>query len=84
MFYHGKLKPKAGTLVIFPATWTYNHKGAMPLSGDKYVITGWVSNKDTPKDAKPAESVKPKDAKPKDAKPKDARPPRMLDRRMLS
>jgi len=45
MFYHGKIKPKAGTLVIFPATWTYNHKGAMPLSSDKYVVTGWVSNK---------------------------------------
>ena len=61
MFYHGKLKPKAGTLVIFPATWTYNHKGAMPLSGDKYIITGWVSNKDP----------KPEDPKPEDPKPED-------------
>lgn len=34
-----KIKPQAGTLVIFPATWTYYHKGEIPLSGDKYIIT---------------------------------------------
>lgn len=40
-FYNGKVKPKAGKLILFPATWTYNHKGNMPISNDKYIITGW-------------------------------------------
>ena len=69
MFYHGKIKPRAGTLVIFPATWTYNHKGAMPLSSDKYIITGWVSNKGTKQKAKNAE---PQEDASADAKPPDA------------
>ena len=42
-FYNGKVKPEAGKLLLFPATWTYNHKGNMPKSHDKYIITGWVS-----------------------------------------
>ena len=46
LFFHGKLKPKAGTVIIFPATWTYNHKECIPIGCDKYVVTGWVSNKD--------------------------------------
>jgi hypothetical protein len=37
-----KIKPKAGQLVLFPATWTYPHRGMMPKSSDKYIITGWL------------------------------------------
>lgn len=37
-----KIKPKAGSLLIFPACWTYPHKGEVPLSSDKYIITGWM------------------------------------------
>ena len=44
LFYNGKVKPEAGKLLLFPATWTYNHKGNMPKSNDKYIITGWVYN----------------------------------------
>lgn len=40
-FYNGKIKPETGKLLLFPATWTYNHKGNMPISNDKYIITGW-------------------------------------------
>lgn len=40
-FYNGKVKPEAGKLLLFPATWTYNHKGNMPISNDKYIVTGW-------------------------------------------
>lgn len=36
------IKPEAGKLVLFPATWTYPHCGKIPLSSDKYIITGWV------------------------------------------
>lgn len=42
-FLFGKIKPKAGKLLIFPATWTYFHKGNVPISNDKYIITGWLS-----------------------------------------
>jgi len=43
-FLDGKVKPTAGKLLLFPATWTYMHKGAVPISNDKYIITGWVSS----------------------------------------
>lgn len=33
------IKPEQGKLVIFPATWKYLHRGAKPLSNDKYIIT---------------------------------------------
>ena len=36
------IKPTPGRLVIFPASWTYPHCGKMPLSNDKYILTGWV------------------------------------------
>jgi len=37
-----KVKPEAGKLLFFPATWTYPHRGIMPISNDKYIITGWI------------------------------------------
>jgi hypothetical protein len=37
-----KIKPEKGKLVIFPALWCYPHSGLMPISGDKYIITGWI------------------------------------------
>ena len=40
-FLYGKIKPKKGKFVLFPATWTYLHKGNMPISNDKYIVTGW-------------------------------------------
>lgn len=42
-FLNGKIIPTAGKLILFPATWTYIHKGNVPLSNDKYIITGWLS-----------------------------------------
>jgi hypothetical protein len=36
------VKPTTGKLVLFPATWTYPHCGKMPISGDKYILTGWI------------------------------------------
>lgn len=36
------IKPKQGSLLFFPATWTYPHSGEMPISNDKYIITGWI------------------------------------------
>jgi len=33
------VKPKAGRVVCFPPTFMYPHKGAMPISGPKYIIS---------------------------------------------
>lgn len=35
------IKPEKGKLVFFPASWTYPHRGKMPISNDKYIITNW-------------------------------------------
>jgi len=37
-----KIKPEAGKLILFPAVWPYGHRGVTPISGDKYICTGWV------------------------------------------
>ena len=36
------IKPQTGKLVIFPATWTFPHTGKIPISNNKYILTGWV------------------------------------------
>lgn len=36
-----KIRPEKGKLVLFPATWTYPHRGIMPISDNKYIITSW-------------------------------------------
>ena len=43
-FYHQKvkLKPKKGSLVIFPAFFTHLHKGHIPVSDDKYILNFWL------------------------------------------
>lgn len=42
IFQHVKIRPEPGKLLLFPAQWCFPHCGLMPLSGDKYVITGWL------------------------------------------
>lgn len=37
-----RIKPEAGKLLLFPATWTYPHRGMMPISNNKYIVTGWI------------------------------------------
>ena len=37
-----KIKPKKGSLVIFPATFTHMHKGNVPISNDKYIMNFWI------------------------------------------
>jgi len=42
-----KVKPEAGKLLLFPATWTYPHRGMIPVSDNKYIMTGWIYCGDT-------------------------------------
>ncbi len=44
-FLNKKFKPKQGNLLIFPATWTYAHRGLPPAKGLKYICTGWIYTK---------------------------------------
>ena len=37
-----KIKPECGKLVLFPAAWSFPHSGKMPISDNKYIITGWL------------------------------------------
>jgi predicted 2-oxoglutarate/Fe(II)-dependent dioxygenase YbiX len=37
------VKPVAGDAVLFPTFWTHMHCGATPRSGDKYVVSSFVS-----------------------------------------
>ena len=43
-FIDFKIKPTTGKLVLFPSTWTYPHCANIPVSNDKYIITGWFVN----------------------------------------
>lgn len=42
LYLSRRIKPKTGTLVIWPAGFTHTHRGNPPLSNSKYVMTGWV------------------------------------------
>jgi hypothetical protein len=44
-FYHQevKVKPEKGLTLIWPADWTYYHRGVTSPTQDKYIITGWLS-----------------------------------------
>jgi hypothetical protein len=37
-----KVKPKKGSLVIFPSAYPFVHRGVKPISGDKYIIATWI------------------------------------------
>lgn len=37
-----KIKPEQGKLLIFPATWSYVHRGVSPKCEAKYICTGWM------------------------------------------
>lgn len=37
-----RIKPKQGTLIIWPTGFTHAHRGNPPLKDTKYIMTGWV------------------------------------------
>jgi hypothetical protein len=38
-----KVKPSKGLTLIWPADWTYTHRGIPAPQTEKYIITGWLS-----------------------------------------
>jgi hypothetical protein len=42
LYQHLRVKPKQGTLVIWPAAFTHTHRGNPPLTNNKYIVTGWT------------------------------------------
>lgn len=42
LYSNTKIKPKTGSVVIFPSSFPFVHKGNKPLSNDKYIISTWL------------------------------------------
>ena len=44
-FFHQKIKikPEKGLTVIWPADWTFTHRGIPSNTQVKYITTGWMS-----------------------------------------
>jgi len=40
-----KIKPEEGKLIFFPSLWCFPHCGSVPISDNKYIITGWLYEK---------------------------------------
>ncbi|TPH13908.1 2OG-Fe(II) oxygenase [Litorilituus lipolyticus] len=41
-YQNRSIKPTTGTMVIAPCGFTHTHRGNIPVSSDKYVLTSWV------------------------------------------
>ena len=44
-FFHQKLKikPEKGLTIIWPADWTFTHRGIPSPNEEKYIVTGWLN-----------------------------------------
>lgn len=42
LYLSKRVKPKKGRLVVFPPNFPWAHRGNPPLTGEKYIMTGWL------------------------------------------
>jgi hypothetical protein len=45
LYQSQRVRPLKGRIVIWPAGFPYVHRGNPPLSGEKYIVTSWISYK---------------------------------------
>ncbi len=41
LYINKRIKPKAGSVAIYPAAFTHTHRGNPPINGTKYIIGTW-------------------------------------------
>jgi len=42
LYQHRKVRPRTGSMLLAPTTFTHTHRGNTPRGGDKYIATSWV------------------------------------------
>lgn len=42
IYQNKSIQPQTGRMVIAPAYFTHTHRGCMPISNDKYILTSWM------------------------------------------
>ena len=42
LYQKKRINARKNRLIVWPADWTYTHRGNTPLNGDKYILTTWL------------------------------------------
>lgn len=42
LYYPRRIKPRTGRGILFPCQFQHTHRGNQPLTGEKYIVTGWI------------------------------------------
>ena len=43
LYYPRRVQPRAGDVIVWPASFTHTHRGNPPLKDKKYIVTGWIT-----------------------------------------